>query len=181
MLACSHEWWKLTKCYLFGNIFVEVFNAISSLLQIKHVWFWAKILKCLVTEKDARQLYWRSFCWWKSGTTTGNGGSRLYSVLSQCTRGKSFLLETRMDIPKLLISILCNHEAWLFTHSHRFWWNFLRLFILTQKEITDAWMLVFHYRFHGPKIIKNVMKDHLFCLIVSSRVKIVGLWFFFNL
>ena len=26
-------------------IFVEVFNAISSLLQIKHVWFWAKFFK----------------------------------------------------------------------------------------------------------------------------------------
>ena len=67
-----------------------------------------------------------------------------------------------------LISILCYHEAWLFTHSHWFWWNFLRLFILTQKEIIDAWMVVFHHRCHGngshifgPKIIKNVMKNHL--------------------
>ena len=47
-------------------------------------------------------------------------------------------------------------------------------------------MLVFHYRCHGngshifgPKIIKNVMKNHLFCIIVSSRVKIVGLWVYF--
>ena len=49
-------------------------------------------------------------------------------------------------------------------------------------------MFVFHYRCHGngshifgPKIIKNVMKNHLFCIIVSSRVKIVGLFFFFHL
>ena len=32
--------------------------------------------------------------------------------------------------------------------------------------------------FFLPKIIKNVMKDHLFCIIVSSRVEIVGLWRF---
>ena len=42
--------------------------------------------------------------------TTGNGGSRLNSVLSQCTRGKSILLETRMAIPKLIVKPLqtCN-------------------------------------------------------------------------
>ena len=33
----------------------------------------------------------------------------------------------------------------------------------------------------GSKIIKNVMKNHLLCIIVSSRVKIVGLLFFLNL
>ena len=58
LLACSHEWWKLTKCYLvicsckLPTIFVEVFNAISSFLLAKHVWYWAKFLKCLVAEKS---------------------------------------------------------------------------------------------------------------------------------
>ena len=66
--------------------------------------------------------------------------------------------------------------------------TFLDYLFWRKKEIIDAWMLVYHYRCHGngshifgPKIIKNVMKKHLFCIIVSSRLKIVGLWSFFIL
>ena len=59
-------------------MFVNVFNAISPLLQIKQVWFLPRlsfeILKCLAKEKDVWQLQWRFFCWWISGTTTESDG-----------------------------------------------------------------------------------------------------------
>ena len=42
------------------------------------------------------------------------------------------------------------------------------LFSITVAMVTGA-------IFFGKKIIKNVMKNHLFCIIVSSRLEIVGL------